>query len=331
MLMIASVTLMIIANTFSENENMDQTESIAAEPCQQHACLDELSEIRNDNEHQCHILDDNHADSIYESSSDDYSENNLFDGLAKWASDFQIKQNALDSLLKLLKQIGHHNLPCSARTLLNTARDIPVQQKFGMQYIYFPLATQLLKYLKGYPTNKILATESIEISLNIDGLPLFKSSQSSLGPVLCSIMNIQPVTVFPVVLTYGVSKPNDLEFLHELIRDLGNLLQNELQYNQTVVSVKLRCIVCDAPAKAFVKASKMYSGYFGCDKCSQKGMWNGRMVFPEVESIVQRTDQSFREQENPDHHKGIGPFCRLPIDMVKQFPVDYMHQVCLVL
>ena len=75
MLMIASVTLMIIANTFSENENMDQTESIAAEPCEQHACLDELSEIRNDNQHQCHVLDDNHADSIYESCEDKTTRN----------------------------------------------------------------------------------------------------------------------------------------------------------------------------------------------------------------------------------------------------------------
>ena len=38
-------------------------------------------------------------------------------------------------------------------------------------------------------------------------------------------MNFLPV----VVLTYGRSKPNDLEFLHEFVNDLGELLDNGVQ------------------------------------------------------------------------------------------------------
>ena len=30
-----------------------------------------------------------------------------------------------------------------------------------------------------------------------------------------------------------------------------------------------------------------------------------------------------------DYHRGPNPFCKLSIGMVSQFPIDYMHLVCL--
>lgn len=187
----------------------------------------------------------------------------LEEGLAEWASKFLIKQNAVDSLLMLLKQNGHPNLPASARTLLKTTRDIAIQTKSGMEYVYFPVASELLKQFKKYPPAIVDKTDSLEISLNVDGLPLFKSSNKSLWPVLCAIVNVQPVTVFPVVLTYGACKPGNLEFLEDLTRDLGNVLQHGLQDGDKTLPVSLRCVVCDAPARALVKATKLCSGYFG--------------------------------------------------------------------
>ncbi|RXN36598.1 transposase domain-containing protein [Labeo rohita] len=80
-----------------------------------------------------------------------------------------------------------------------------------------------------------------------------------------------------------------------------------------------------------VKCVKQFSGYYGCDRCTQRGSWEGRMTYPEVDNLNLRTDQSFRECWQPEHHQEekISPFSVLPVDMVKSFPIDYMHQSCL--
>ena len=199
----------------------------------------------------------------------------------------------------------------------------------GMEYIYFGLISQLIQVLKRFPPTDAANVDSLQISLNVDGLPLFKSSGKCVWPVLCAVMNLKPVTVFPVALTYGNAKPDNLQFLQDTVRDLCNLIHNGLQVGDKVIQVILKGIICDAPAKAFVKATKLCSGYFGCDKCSQRGFWQGRITYPDVVNLQARTDESFRSQVQEEHHRGVSPFLDLPVDMVKQFPIDYMHQVCL--
>lgn len=251
----------------------------------------------------------------------------LAQDLSQWVNSHCIDHNATDSLLGLLRKHGHSNLPMTARTLLGTPKNVPTEMKSGMQYIYFGVEKQLLSHLELYPEETLRDVATFDISLNIDGLPLFKSTSTSLWPVICSL-NIKPTKIFPLALTLGNAKPFDLEFLRDTVQELNRLLLNGLNYKDHVILVKLKCIICDAPAKAFIKSIKLYSGYYGCDRCDQRGRWIGRMTYPTIGNI--RTDQTFRSRVNDEHHhEAISPFCDLQIDMISQFPLDYMHLICL--
>ena len=172
-----------------QNESESGSEGQAGPSCQQ-------------NETSCPISSSNDKDtclnvggdtSCYSSDSqgETPTDSNLREGLVNWENQFLVKQNALDNLLMLLKQNGHRNFPSSARTLLQTSRNISIEMKSGMEYVYFNVSDQILKHFKQYLADAVAEIDSIQIFLNIDGLPLFKISGKSLWPVLCAIVNIK--------------------------------------------------------------------------------------------------------------------------------------------
>ncbi|XP_067668227.1 uncharacterized protein [Haliotis asinina] len=109
-------------------------------------------------------------------------------------------------------------------------------------------------------------------------------------------------------------------------------LQTEgMIYHGATIKVILACVICDTPARAFVKRVKGHSGYGGCDRCTQNGEWLGKIIFPETDAPL-RTDVQFDEMTDDEHHlPGVGKslFTQLSVGMVSRFPLDYMHLVCL--
>lgn len=196
-----------------------------------------------------------------------------------------------------------------------------------MEYVYFPLTQKLQAALENYPPD-LAELQCLDLSFNIDGLPLYKSSKTCMWPVLCAVM-LDPVTIFPTALTSGLSRPTDLGFLEDTVRELAHLMNHGIHYMGRKIKVNLRCFVCDAPARALVKNIKLFSGYFGCDRCEQKGAWLNRVTYQETADLKLRTDETFRNQTQIQHHHGNTPLSHLPIDMVQSFPIDYMHQACL--
>lgn len=314
---------------FEKLRECTQTESLLPNSIPDTHCVDDATPSEID--------DTNNIDKTVQISSSDsgetddeyYDTGEFKESLRNWVNTFEIKANAVDQLLKLLNENGVPDLPATSRTLLKTPRDVQLRRISDVDYFYFGFSTMLDSVLKNYPINMISSVDTLELLLNIDGFPLFKSSQVSAWPLLGAICNLYPCKPFPVSITVGIGKPSNLDFLNEGIQELQNLIENGFTFNEKHYQITLKCVICDAPAKSFVKNIILYSGYFGCDRCTQKGVHIGRMTYPLVENITSRTNQSFRNVEQEEHHKGISPFLDLQIDMVSQFPIDNMHQVCL--
>ena len=293
----------------------------------------EHSGIESDNDvwtridsHNTNLL----SDSDTETEGDKVDVDAVKEGLSSWSTEFGITHRALDGILKLLKdQVPDlRGLPTSSRTLLKTPKHVELTTVSGMDYFHFGLKSQLIGTLELYPRSTLEQLNTLDLIFNIDGLPLFRSSRTTVWPVLCVIQNIKPSKVFPVTITSGTTKPANLDFLQDTINELKELIQYGLSFGNRTFLVNVKCIVCDAPARAFAKGTKLCSGYHGCDKCDQKGSWFGRVTYQEVNPNL-RTDQSFRNFDQAEHHIGQTPFTQLPIDMIKTFSIDYMHQVCL--
>ncbi|EFN67070.1 hypothetical protein EAG_00205, partial [Camponotus floridanus] len=111
---------------------------------------------------------------------------------------------------------------------------------------------------------------NIKISINIDGLPLSKSSQRQFWPILGFIADFKKV--FVIGIYYGTEKPTDSnEFLQKFVNEAKLLCKEGIIINNKNIPCIIDSIICDAPAKAFILKIKGHNGYFSCTKCITEG------------------------------------------------------------
>ncbi|CAC5399831.1 unnamed protein product [Mytilus coruscus] len=174
--------------------------------------------------------------------------------LTSWVNENNISHNSTDKLLKILKMNGFKQLPSTARSLLKTKRHVDTKKVSGMDYFYFGIEEGIVDNLKKYPEELQENVQQIDICFNIDGLPLFKSSRTSLWPILCGLsLENYPVAVFPVALCLGQSKPKDLNFMNDSIEELQRLNVNGFQFKERTIRIKICSFIYDAPAKTMIK------------------------------------------------------------------------------
>lgn len=110
-----------------------------------------------------------------------------------------------------------------------------------------------------YLQNQSVIPDNISLNVNIDGLPVYKSSKHQLWPILCNIFELSTLPPIVVGIYAGESKPKDLgSFLRMFVDEMSVLIKNNLEITQVdgtkkTVKVQIRAVICDSPARAMIK------------------------------------------------------------------------------
>lgn len=181
----------------------------------------------------------------------------------------------------------HPSLPKDARILLGTQKVVQVRNLCGGDYYYFGILNCLKKHAS------LACSREISLQINVDGLSLFNSTQSAFWAILGIVDSSAP---FVIALFYGAEKPNNLaDLLKDFVLEYSNM-SNGFEVNDYRFTLKLSSIICDAPARSFVKQVIGHNGKHACERCCVIGKRiGGRMVFNEIDCVL-RTDDHFSAQ-----------------------------------
>lgn len=281
-------------------------------------------EINETNISDCgSLIDDDSASSADESPCPtEFREN-----LRVWAIKNNITHVAVNNLLEILRPVGGQLglLPKDARTLLETAKAVERKICPPGEYWHRGLYAALVENLSllEIPCD----VNTIKLQINVDGLPVSNSSKGQFWPILGRVTGLIDKP-FVIGLYYGHSKPESVEdFLRAFLDEAKTILQAGVIIGTTCYQLKIDCIICDAPARAFLKGIIGHNGYCGCERCNVIGEYShvSHHVTYIGTNYTLRTDDSFRKRNQLKHHKTTSPLEELPIDMVKDFVLDYMH------
>ncbi|KYN02500.1 hypothetical protein ALC62_06675 [Cyphomyrmex costatus] len=289
-------------------------------------------ENRQSNRHSqsdLHQSSFNSRDELSDPTCQNENESNFHDDLAVWAVQHHITHTALRALLLMLqKHPCFSTLSLDARTHLKTPKHVDIRTVVPGSYYHFGLEKSIRQI---FSTKKNININCLKIAINIDGLPLTKSSQQQFWPILGSVIPYDDV--FMIGLYFGYEKPQDANnFLKDFVIEAIDICQNGLNINGRQIACRIEALICDTPAKSFVLCVKGHSGYSSCTKCTTEGEYiENRMCFPEIDAPL-RSDNNFIQKTDDNYHKTNTTCSLLEIPHFKpvtNVPLDYMHLICL--
>ncbi|XP_047143313.1 uncharacterized protein LOC124817377 isoform X1 [Hydra vulgaris] len=249
-----------------------------------------------------------------------------------WSLKHGCTRQCVNDLLNILIRNGHKELPKDARSLLCTPKVVSTtSMHVEGKYIYFGVRQGIENILKHHIFNET----QIKLISNVDGLPVFKSSSYQIWPILCQFGHFKP---FVVALYGGVKKPIASEFLNDFAKELQTF-DSPVAICGKEYSISVFAISCDSPARSLLKGTVEHSGYYSCERCNEVGVSiRNRIVFTNTKlNILPRTNTELKagiysqaDSFGRCHHHSLTPLYNVhSIDMVCDFPLDYMHLVCL--
>ncbi|XP_062858563.1 uncharacterized protein LOC134320859 [Trichomycterus rosablanca] len=196
----------------------------------------------------------------------------------------------------------------------------------------------------------------VSLLWNCDGISVFNSSSYSLWPIRCVINELPAEVRYKNVLLAGVwfgrGKPEMSTFFKQFVEDIKEINTHGVKWVHPKTGITrvsrvfpVAC-TCDAVARCMLQGVHQFNGAYGCGFCLSEGMVvaKGRgytRVYPAVQAEM-RSHEHVVEcgqkaiEEGVDHILGVKSLSPLILlssstgfDIVKSFPVDYMHCVLL--
>nr|CAI5843559.1 unnamed protein product [Callosobruchus analis] len=167
-------------------------------------------------------------------------------------------------------------------------------------------------------------SQGISLIFNIDGFSPFNSSNCQFWPITFIVDEYREIPPLVAAIFYGTTKPPLESFFQNFVQELNEIIRTGIKVNGKYLPVKIKCFVCDTQARSFIKGTPGRNAEnSSCIKCIVTGEWDQRgrhMSYPKID-CPKRTDLSFRNKLDVDHHKYHSPLTELPIDMIEDFVV----------
>uniref|UniRef100_A0AAG5DRP2 Uncharacterized protein n=1 Tax=Anopheles atroparvus TaxID=41427 RepID=A0AAG5DRP2_ANOAO len=150
--------------------------------------------------------------------------------------------------------------------------------------------------------------------------------------MLVELFLLPNAPIMTAAIFCGTKKPeSNEEYLRPLVKEINALIVRGIIINGEHIAIKMRSIVADTPARAFIKGVTGHNGYNGCLKCTVEGVYHsaGRtMTFPGI-NAAKRTDHGFRSGVYSGHHKTTTPLLDvLNFDIIEDVIVsDRLHLI----
>ncbi|XP_040170673.1 uncharacterized protein LOC120904611 [Anopheles arabiensis] len=284
-----------------------------------------------EDDHSCHQMSD-------ESDIEDQDEYSEFDRAHKnqvfvetmrlWALKHQITHAAINDFLEAILKTTDFYVPKDSRTFLKTPVGVgkEIENLAGGQMWYKGIDKSLKEQFRTTPP----PVDSFELNISMDGIPLHNSGTTQFWPILMQLHGIPDVPIMTIGIFCGTSKPDNAEdYLRRLVTEINDVQDNGVVINGKRISISLRAILADAPARAFIKCVKNHNGIQGCHKCKILGRsYMGRMIFEGTAEA--RTNEEFRNGDYSIGHQ-IRPSPLLDIkhlNIVLRLPTsDDLHLV----
>jgi hypothetical protein len=238
-------------------------------------------------------------------------------------SDATLPGTTVDELLKILQPM-HPRLPLTSRSLLQTNTATVETKTIGSgKYMHFGLLKAILHHKEHVMKHE---NSDIKYQVNIDGLPVYKSSSIQLWPIIARIINSN--CMFIIGSFRGTAKPSCVEdFLQQFVDEARALASDGFTVDGRKYTANVICFICDAPARAYIKQIKTHTGYYACERCTEKGDYIGGKVAYQSTDASKRTDEDFSLMKYEGHQLNRSPLLELNVGLVSGCVLDSMHLV----